>query len=284
MLRLTIAPRHAAAPQRSEDSDVEVQARRISNATVASYRYSRDGQHWIHFPTLADFCFDPNRDEVIAIAHDGSHLDAIWDAYYRSVLPMALQTVGQEVLHASAVQTPRGVLAFCADSETGKSTIAYGLSLLGYPICADDAVAIETRDERIYVAPLPFKVRLRVASASFFGLTQQTAPATTTFCCNATTDRTPVPLAAVCVLRRMPEVVDGIVAESVHLSPVQAFMAVLPHAYCPRLGNLEERRRMIQRYLNLTSQVPVFETRFQPGFQYFPTVLTSIIQMINSES
>src|SRR5919106_5320553 len=94
--------------------------------------------------------------------------DSILDAYYRSVLPMALQAQGAEVLHASAVLTPRGVLALCARSGTGKSTLAYGLSRRGYPLRADDAVAFENSGAQINVRPLPFSIRLRPDAAAFF--------------------------------------------------------------------------------------------------------------------
>ena len=50
---------------------------------------------------------------------------------------------GWEALHASAVLSPQGVVAFCAGSGTGKSTIARGLSERGYQLCADDAVAVK---------------------------------------------------------------------------------------------------------------------------------------------
>src|ERR671935_59558 len=64
---------------------------------------------------------------------------------------------GREVLHASAVITARGVVAFCAVSTTGKSTIAYQFSRRGYGIWADDALAFDGADRGVTALWLPFQ-------------------------------------------------------------------------------------------------------------------------------
>src|SRR5690606_18526516 len=92
----------------------------------------------------------------------------IQDSYQRCVLPLVLQAAGTEVLHASAVLTPRGVLALCAESGTGKSTLAYGLSRRGYPLWADDAVAFEADETCTNAMPLPFALRLQRDAVRFF--------------------------------------------------------------------------------------------------------------------
>ena len=110
---------------------------------------------------------------------------------------MALQVSGREVLHASAVRSPAGVTALCADSETGKSTIAFGLSSRGYPVWADDLVAIEVSDQGGVAISLPFTMRLRPPSAALFKQTDS-VPVDEHVSPGAENS----PLAAICVLQR----------------------------------------------------------------------------------
>ena len=152
-----------------------MQVWRENDGTVSAYGYIASGQHWMHFPGLGSFCFSSHSDEVIAFAEPSARLDWLRDTFYRSVLPMALQVFGKEVLHASAVETTYGAIAFCAISESGKSTIAYGLSRRGHPLWADDAVVFEISDHEVWSHPMQFEIRLRAASAQYFRYSQNDA-------------------------------------------------------------------------------------------------------------
>ena len=77
---------------------------------------------------------------------------------------------GLLVLHASAVQTPKGAVAFAGVSGSGKST-ALGVFLRrGYPLLSDDLAAIR-RDEngRLVVEPAIPRARLWSDSAKRLG-------------------------------------------------------------------------------------------------------------------
>ena len=87
----------------------------------------------------------------------------------------------------------------------------------------------------------------------------------------------PVPLAAVCLLERgdSSEVV-GIQ----RLSPIRAFPAVLSHAYCFSLQDMERKQRMMHAYLALVREVPVCTVRFSGGIEKLPQILDGIEQEI----
>ena len=55
---------------------------------------------------------------------------------------------------------------------------------------------------------------------------------------------------------------------------------MLAHAYCFSLQDIERKRLMMQHYLDLTVNVPVFEICFQAGLEKLPTILDSIEQVI----
>jgi hypothetical protein len=233
--------------------------------TVAALGHA-DGAEgwWFHMPGLASFRFRATGD-VVALDRRGAAEARIRDAYRRSVLPLVLQARGLEVLHASAVQTHRGVLALCATKETGKSTIAYALSRRGYALWADDAVAMQVEDRAVRAHPLPFSIRLRPASAAHFGADSSAAPIV---------EPSVAPLAALFVLARDESVAEGAIVR--RLTGGAALTAILTHAYCFSLADQDRKGRMVEQYLTVTARVPVFEARFGAGLERLPAILDAI--------
>lgn len=277
MLKLKMAGGASLAPALPDPTDPRVQIWRDPEGRVCAYGHTLGGQHWMHLPGLASFAFDGTKGEVRAIAHPPARRRLIRDAYYRSVLPMALQALNREVLHASAIRAPRGVVALCGVSGAGKSTIAFGLSRRGYRAWADDALAFETAGPSVRAVPLPFRIRLRPASASFFAQNGTGGRARGAEEGEHRPDRERVPLAALAVLRRESGVRHGVDVE--RLRPSRAFPAVLAHAYCFNLRDLERKRRMVLHYLALAARVPVFEIRFPVGLEWLPAILDRIEQL-----
>src|SRR5262249_58014027 len=107
---------------------------------------------------------------VRAAPHAGVGAASVAEAYRWPALPFVLHALGREVLHASAVVTDRGVVAFCGASGCGKSTTAYALARAGFPHWADDLVVLDIGDDHVVALPSPFQVRLRPRAAALFGL------------------------------------------------------------------------------------------------------------------
>jgi hypothetical protein len=271
MFRLTIVNTEVLPPVMPTTADVEVW--HDHDGTVAAFGHTTDDQRWMHLPNVASFRFCDAEDEIVAEAFPDTDRNLIVDAFYRSIVPMALQARGREVLHASAVKMPPGVVALCAVSHTGKSTIAFGLGQRGYPLWADDALCFEAADDQVNAIPLPFKIRLRTQSAAFFGCASE--PDNSPWEDIDPTATQSIPLAAVCVLKRLPAQHPSVV-EVEALSSAHAFAAVLAHAYCFSLQDIEHKRRMMQHYLELITRVPVFEVRFQAGLEHLDAILDAI--------
>jgi hypothetical protein len=266
MLKLIIGD-PAAIPPPALSPRAEVW--RDNNGTVCAYGQVLGEEYWMHLPSLASFRFSPRADEVTAVVPSGIREELVLDAYRRSVLPMALQVGGREVLHASAVRTSRGVLALCGVSEAGKSTIAFGLSRRGHQLWADDAVAFEISSGEAMVHSLPFGIRLRHEPAEWFGMDAAAPPTTTEPLETA-------PLAAICVLRRRDDATLPVAVR--RISSAGAFAAVLAHAYCFTLQDLERKRRMMNHYLGLVATVPIFDVCFETGLANVPAILDAIEQ------
>jgi hypothetical protein len=232
----------------------DVQAWR-EEGQVCAYGYAAGGFSWLHLPGVASYRFSDGDQAVIAVARPSVRPDLVVDGFERSVLPMALQALGHEVLHASAVLGPQGVLALCGDSGAGKSTLARVLNLRGYPLWADDAVAFECSGDAVHALPLPFRLNLRPPSLAAFG-----AP-------SGELDRSVVagraPLAAVFIIQRNATArLDSSLRRP---TPAEAFRAALAQGYCYRPDDAERTGRMIREYLELVARVPVFQATLEEG-------------------
>lgn len=227
-----------------------------SDGSPAAYGGSDALSHWMELPGVGSFRFGGGP-HVTAFPAGGVHDETVEDAFRRIVLPMALQAAGEEVLHASAVVGPAGVVAVCAVSGTGKTTMAYALSRRGHPIWADDAVVFDPGDEGVLAQPLPFTLRLKGESATFF----DGAPTDTLYEPGA--ER----LAAILVLER-----DEVMSVE-RLDTAAAFPLVLEHAYCFDLDESERKRAMMSSYLDLMARVPAYRVRMQPGLDRLPGLL-----------
>ena len=85
------------------------------------------------------------------------------------VLPYALHRDGAWCIHASAVQTPTGVIAFVAPSGTGKSTLATVCVQAGCALVSDDVVVLRESPHGITVTPSGVPLRLDAATARDVG-------------------------------------------------------------------------------------------------------------------
>ena len=168
MLTFQVAGPDEAAPSPLDPTDPTVQVWPADDGTVNAYAGFLNGFYWLQVPGVASFRFTVDSGEVRVYARSSAHPERVRDVYRRIVLPMALQALGWEILHASAVLVGEQVTALCGDPQTGKSTSAYGLSRRGYQLWADDAVALQLSGDGAQATPLPFRLRLRPAVASFF--------------------------------------------------------------------------------------------------------------------
>ncbi|MCD6014685.1 MAG: Hpr(Ser) kinase/phosphatase [Solirubrobacterales bacterium] len=241
---------------------------RDSDDRVAAFGFTVAGDRWMKLPGVASFRFSDGP-EVTSFAEPGVSEERVLDAYRRTVLPMALQALGAEVLHASAVRMGEGVVGLCAVSQTGKSTVAYALSRRGHRIVADDAVPFDLSGPTPRALRLPFELKLRPESASFFGVSGRVTA-------SDHDDSDPAELAALCVLERSHPSAPGGPVVVRRLEPASSFPRVLAHAYCFSLEPPERHVLMVERYLELVARVPVFEVCLWPGLHNLDRVVDEI--------
>jgi hypothetical protein len=169
LLELRVRP--PQNPPACSPDGVAVERWHDRNGRLAGYGHAEEG--WLHLLGVGTFTFGPGTIEVSP--NSGVSSDAIDDAHRRLALPLVLAALGHQVLHGSAVSMSPGVVALCAPSGVGKSTLAYALTRRGLPAVADDAVALELSSAAPLVIPLPFALRLRQPSKAHFSVNGELA-------------------------------------------------------------------------------------------------------------
>jgi hypothetical protein len=275
----SIAPRLEIVAARQEPSSLWTPSsadattwRDAAGGVVAHARASGE-RYWMDLPGLATFCFDERSDHVVAAPRPGIAADAVAELYWHAALPLVVQARGGEVLHASGVLMPRGVVALCGASRSGKSTIAYGLHRRGYRLWADDAVALEVTEPAITALPLPFDVRLRPATAALFGLGEE-AVRLAGGDSSEPAGRVPAPLEAVCILDRRRGAPGSLMLAPLKAS--EAYPALLANAHCFSLEDPARKRLMLDRYLSLVARVPVVTLAVPDGLEGLPGILDAL--------
>lgn len=243
----------------------------------------RRGAQWIiDVPGIAAFSFGL-RGAVVAHPHRGAGARQVRETFGRGIRALALQARGTEVLHASAVVVGDGVVGFCGRSGVGKSTLAYALALRGHPVWADDSLPFRSGAGRIRAVGADAPIRLTKTSAFYFARScsgkQRVVLAAAGPGVRRRASAASRPLHALCVIGRRPA--NGGRVEVRRLAPAHALLAVLPHALCLEMEERARKARMIQAYLDLSREVPVFAVRFGGGLEHLNSLL-DVVERLTS--
>jgi hypothetical protein len=245
----------------------------------SAYGWRSAGEIGLEVPDVATFHLRAGGISLTAIPEASVDSEAVLDAYYGDALPLVVQAVhGLEVLHGSAVLVPSqgGVVAFCGMTESGKSTVSYGLAARGYSQWADDAVAFRVDGpQSVTAVGLPFTIKLRESSSAYFRVSgahaDPPAGAVQEF------EWTSARLAAVFLLEPIDQTPPGEAAIHVErLPPGDGLHSVLPNAYRFHPHSTERGRQTLGSYLELVASVPIFHTRFLRGVDRLPELLDEI--------
>jgi hypothetical protein len=119
---LVIAAAGAISPSPPSPDRSGINVWRNKRGGIVATGFTEGGVHWMHWPYLAAYRFAPGDPSITAYPAPNAPLDVLEDTYRRSVVPMALQALGYEALHASASLMPSGVVGFFAASRSGAMT------------------------------------------------------------------------------------------------------------------------------------------------------------------
>lgn len=267
MLELTIKRSRTARSRLAVEAEsAPVAVWPDTDGKPAAYCY-RDGDIWhIDLPGTASYSFRDGADRIVADAFPRARIEAIIDRHRRVVVPLALQALGHEVLHASAVSMPCGVVAFCGPSGVGKSTVAWGLGSRGHPVRADDAVALRFTGPIATIVPLPFAPRLSAAAEVALSAAVEAPP--------PGDEIAGKPLAAIVVLERVAATVAF--SPPLRLPPLTAFQELFANGLCFSDYDRGRVALMVERYLGLASTVPVYRASVGRDLDHLSELLDGI--------
>ena len=266
-LRLSVA---SADSRRPPDPllcvDPGVETWRDATGRACAYAYEIAGQFWMDWPGVARFSFDRQGHQISAWPEPHVHIVDIERVHRRAVVPAALQRLGYEVLHASAVRCRRGVLGFCGEAGAGKSTFAFALAGRGFRHWADDTLVIDATCVPPLAVPIPFDTALRPASAGhllgvegvYRGVVERASGA-------------PTELAALVLLERAEA--DDAPPRVERLTSLAALQRLLLHACTFSTRTTELRRVLTEDYLAIADVVPVLTLRYASGFDALDAAL-----------
>jgi hypothetical protein len=110
-----------------------------------------DGDVLFTYADRARFRLDPTRTALdCAPSEDGLSWQQV---LLGRILPNVALERGCEALHASAVESPNGVVAICAPSGMGKTTLAVELLKRGWPLFADDVLTLTLETDGVRAHP-----------------------------------------------------------------------------------------------------------------------------------
>lgn len=216
---------------------------------------------------------------------------ALVHAVIQPVLVFILNSRGMPVLHASAVQTRQGAVAFLGMSGQGKSTMTAVFLRHGAALLTDDALPLRVETDIVYGVPGPPHMKLWDATAEHTLHLHGDLPNLT-----ATLDKKylaldgrfdyvlgAVPLRAVYVLRRYDPVAAQRTDVSIHrLSGRDGLVGLLRYTLLRDCLRPVEEGAFLPTYAQAIRQSPVRMLVFPSGFEHqdaiHHTILTDMDQ------
>jgi len=190
------------------------------------------------------------------------------------VLPHALHHAGAWCLHASAVQTPSGVIAFVAPRGTGKSTIATACLQAGCALVADDVVVLWPSPQGASVTPTGLPIRLASETAKSVGAAGSTADEWGKVRVGGQSATAEAPLAAVYLLA--PVAADADVQRAPR-EPRAAALALLANGKITELLGAAAIDDVLRRCVALAQVTPVYDLAVPRDLARLPDVTAALL-------
>lgn len=210
-----------------------------------------------------------------------------WDDFVRAhllgrVLATAMWDDGWLPLHASAVATREGVVAFLAPKGFGKSSLAMALARAGAPLVTDDTLPIEPKvPARAW--PGVQSVRANEDALIALGMTASGEPTREGKLAMHSVDgfrvaTTPLPLAAIFLLAPSDDVDRESAVVRTPYSPTLAALSVVPHVKIGALLGAGATATMLERIATIANMVSVSQLSITRDLAQLPEAASQILE------
>ncbi len=128
------------------------------------------------FESVADFVVPRDGVGIHLYIHPGADAGDVSFVLHRGVIPRVLHLRGVPCMHASAVMTREGIVAFSGPSGAGKSTAIACLVAAGYPLVTDDVLPLRLAAGAILAGPGLPAIRIHPERVPFAPLSARCSP------------------------------------------------------------------------------------------------------------
>jgi len=155
----------------------------------AQYAELPDGSSYRRWTGLFEFLVTADARRVYARVFDDTPREALLAYLLVDALSFSMVRLGREPLHATAVSSARGTVAFLGQSGDGKSTLAALFLQQGGVLVTDDMLVLRPRGNRYVAEPGPPRIKLyREMAERILGDSSRGVPM------NAVTEKLIIPL------------------------------------------------------------------------------------------
>jgi len=245
--------------------------------------HKSNGGYLLRFRDTADFQINSDGTRIGWAGLNGAPENTLRHLLLDQVLPMVLNLRGGEALHASAVMTPGGAVAFCGGTGSGKSTLAAIFASHGDTVVTDDCLPVCAREGRLYGAPGYPGLRLWKEVVDELGWRDHTQNSVAHYTAKLRALRK-IPAAdfplqdfivrAIYVLEPQEETNS---VEFVELSPRDRMMGLLSYAFRLDVTDRLMLARQFQRMEAFAGMAPIRKLRLPRNAQRIPNVRERIL-------
>jgi hypothetical protein len=256
-----------------------------------------DGQPWLHlaksggrfylrFFKYADFILDAEQRIVTCRPAATASRETVRHLFLNQVMPLLLSKLGKIVLHAGAVSTPRGAVAFVGEAGVGKSTLTAGLGGV-CPILTDDCLMVEWNENEVFARGNYPGIRLWPDVISSFVEDDGTAPNVAQYTSKKRIsgpsgailyeDR-PIPLRRLYLLQRWEVVQSGQQISITKFRPAEAVIALLKYTFLLDVDDREQLARHLRAFKEIVDAGLVRGLSYPSGISLIPAIHEAILE------
>jgi hypothetical protein len=253
----------------------------------------RGSEYFLRFPELAEFRISGDGGTISCVPVVDGDEATIRHLLLDQVIPMMLSLKERLVLHAGAVATKAGAIAFLGRSGRGKSTLTAGFSRRGIPLVTDDCLLLRIDDEgysaipsypgaRLWddVIPSLFEKEPAVTRVATYNEKKRISlqEGQLRFCGD------PIPLKNIYSLG-LPEEASG--SHSVlirRLPPREAFMELVQHAYFLDFTDRGRLQEKFESIAGLSARYPVYRLAYRHDLSQLSAVQEAILRHAENPS
>jgi hypothetical protein len=250
-------------------------------------RFARTGEGYLlRFPACGDFFVSADAAKIQCRPLPGKPEVTVRHLLLDQVLPLVLSRRERIVLHASAVLTGHGVIAFAGKSGQGKSILAASFAQEGCPLLSDDCLVLRAEHGRWTAIPSYAGVRLWPSAAGELLREEMRAADVAHYTIKRRFDDTQVlPFASgPAPLRRLFFLADDAGEVSLEkLSPGRTIMALVGFAYNLDIKDAAFLRRQFDAVVRLTEEAPAYAIHYPREFTSLPAVREAIFRHLEED-